>query len=82
LRRRDDGVERLAPVELPDQGVGQFFVSSFSSALRRWATIEPAWAAPAWNTRNSGSNKSLAPSSRQRLVVVVFEAFDVEHHSL
>jgi hypothetical protein len=42
LRRRDDGVERLAPVELPDQGVGQFFVSSFSSALRRCATIEPA----------------------------------------
>jgi hypothetical protein len=46
-RGGDNGVECLAPVELPDvelpvQGVGQFVVSSFSSTLRRCATIEPA----------------------------------------
>jgi hypothetical protein len=37
-----DGLERLAPIELPDQGVGQFFASMTSGALRRCATTEPA----------------------------------------
>lgn len=38
----DYRLKTLAPIQLPDQGVDQFFVSAAPSALRRCATMEPA----------------------------------------
>ena len=40
--RIGDALEGLAPVQLPDQDVDQFFVSVSETAFWRWATTEPA----------------------------------------